>query len=165
MIEDWRRRLRTSQRAHYEAAKYYERLHWYLSIPTVVVSAILGTTVFTNLAKLEDVWARVTLAVLSVAVVALTSLQGALRFGERSERHKVAAGQVGEVRRELEQQLAFGRRDEAAIGELRKRWNEADRQAPTIPSRIYEKAEEHVLQDEEHEKREEASGAGGGQAT
>jgi hypothetical protein len=35
-------------------------------------------------------------------------------------------------------------RDEPTIEQLRKRWDAADRQAPTIPSRIYNKTAELV---------------------
>jgi hypothetical protein len=137
LIDQWRRGLRISVRAHYEAAKHYEHLHWTLSIPAILVSASLGTTVFVELQHSNVPWIKTVLAILSVATVALSSLQTALRFAERSERHKSAASQLGEVRRALEEQLVFNHRDEAVMAELRKKWDAADRQAPTIPSRIY----------------------------
>ena len=80
------------------------------------------------------------MAILSVLAVVLSSLQAALRLAERSERHKTAAVQLGEVRRELEQQLVFQHRDEPTLEKLRKRWDSADRQAPTVPSRIFNRA-------------------------
>src|SRR5688500_7790583 len=104
LIDDWRRGLRISHRAHHEAAKHYEHLHWMLTLPTVVVSACLGTSVFAAPEGAEIGWLKTLTAVLSVSTVALTAMQGALRFGERSERHKAAAAQIGEVRRELEEQ-------------------------------------------------------------
>ncbi len=137
LIDQWRRGLRIGHRAHYEAAKHYERLHWWLSLPTVVISASLGTSVFASLGGSGVAWLKTAMAVLSVGTVALTSLQATLRFGERSERHKAAAAQLGEVRRALEQQLVFNHRDEPTFAELRKKWDAADRQAPTIPSHIY----------------------------
>lgn len=140
LIDEWRRGLRISHRAHYEAAKHYEHMHWLLSLPAVFVSALLGTTVFASLQNSDVAWMKVAMAILSVATVGLSSLQAALRFAERSERHKAAAVQLGEVRRALEQQLVFMHRDEPAFEELRKKWDAADRQAPTIPSRIYNEA-------------------------
>jgi conflict system pore-forming effector with SLATT domain len=144
LIDQWRRGLRISHRAHYEAAKHYEHLHWWLSLPTVIISASLGTTVFASLQNANTTWVKTAMAILSVATVALTSLQGALRFAERSERHKAAAVQLGEIRRALEEQLVFTHRDEPTFAELRKKWDAADRQAPTIPSRIYNSAAKHV---------------------
>jgi hypothetical protein len=140
LMDGWRRGLRISHRAHYEAAKHYRHLHLALSLPAVVISALLGTSVFAVLHDSSVLWVKAMLAVLSVTTVVLTSLQAALRFGERSERHNAAAVQIGEVRRALEQQLVFSHRDEPTIETLRKQWNAADRQAPTIPSRIYNRA-------------------------
>ncbi len=139
LIDEWRRGLRISHRAHYESAKHYEHMHWMLSLPAVLVSALLGTTVFAGLQHSDAAWIRTAMAILSVATVGLSSLQAALRFAERSERHKTAATQIGEVRRALEQQLVFMHRDELTLEELRKKWDAADRQAPTIPSRIYDR--------------------------
>ena len=140
LIDQWRRGLRIGQSAHYEAAKYYYRLHLVISLPAILISALLSTTVFASLQDSAVVWIRAAMAVLSVMTVALSSLQAALRLAERSERHKTAAVQLGEVRRELEQELVFEHRDEATIERLRKRWDSADRQAPTVPSRIYNRA-------------------------
>jgi len=108
-----------------------------LNIPAILVSASLGTTVFAEMQHSNVPGIKTAMAILSVAMVALSSLQTALRFGERSERHKSAASQLGEVRRALEEQLVFEHLEEPTLAELRKKWDAADRQAPTIPSRIY----------------------------
>jgi hypothetical protein len=137
LVDEWRRGLRISHRAHFESAKHFEHLQWALSIPSVLISAALGTTVFAGLQNAASGSVRTLMAVLSVATVALTSLQGALRFGERSERHKAAAARLGEVRRNLEQLLVFKHLDEPQFQLLREAWDTADQGAPTIPSRIY----------------------------
>ncbi len=146
LVDQWRRGLRIAHRAHYEAAKFYYRMHLVLSLPAVLIAALLSTTVFAQLQDSTVAWVRVAMAVLSVLTVVLSSLQAALRFSERSERHKTAAVQLGEVRRELEQQLVFEHRDEAVIERLRKKWDAADRQAPTIPSRIYNRVAALVVE-------------------
>jgi hypothetical protein len=145
LVNQWRRGLRIGQRAHYESAKHYYRMHLVLSLPTVLISAALSTTVFAALNDSKVEWIKAVMGVLSVATVVLTSLQAALRLAERSERHKTAAVQLGEVRRELEQQLVFDHHDEATIERLRKKWDAVDRQAPTIPSRIYDAAAKEVV--------------------
>ena|ERR1700761_6100814 len=144
LIDQWRRGLRIGQSAHYEAAKFYYRMHLRLSLPAVLISAALSTTVFASMQDSSVAWIKTAMAVLSVATVVLSSLQAALRLAERSERHKTAAVQLGETRRELEQLLVFEHRDEATIEKLRKKWDAADRQAPTVPSRIYQNAMKQV---------------------
>ena len=90
------------------------------------------------------------MAVLSVSRVALTSLQTFFKYSERAERHKTAAVQIGEVRRELEQKLQFAQLDEALTKMIREKWNAADRQSPTIPTHIYERIENLVRKAAEH---------------
>jgi hypothetical protein len=53
--------------------------------------------------------------------------------------------QLGEIRRELEQQLVFVHLDEAVLERLRKKWDAADRQAPTVPSWIYRQTANQVF--------------------
>ncbi len=144
LINQWQRGLNISHRAHYEAAKYYERLHFLLGIPTVVMSAVLGTTVFTSLQHSDIEWIKSLMAVLSVSMVALTSLQTFFKYSERAERHKTAAVQIGEVRRELEQKLQFEKIDEDFVKAIRGKWDSADRQSPTIPTHIYERIEAFI---------------------
>jgi hypothetical protein len=148
LMDQWMRGLRISHRAHFEAAKYYERLHLTIGIPTVVISTLLGTTVFANLQYSDSDVVKSLLAILSVTMIALSSLQTFLRYSERSERHRTAAVQLGEVRRELEELLAFSppkEIDKATIDVLRRRWDSVDRQAPTIPTRIYTEVEVLVM--------------------
>ena len=147
LIDQWRRGLRIAHRAHYEAAKYYQRLHLTLGIPTLIISTLFGTSVFANLQYTDVAWVKFALAVLSLTMIALSALQTFLRYSERSERHRTAAVQLGEVRRELEQLLVFCDQhpmDEPTMQALREKWDSIDRQAPTIPSAIYNQIEKQV---------------------
>src|SRR2546423_8956710 len=153
LIDQWRLGFRIGHRAHYEAAKYYQRLHLSIGIPTVIISALLGTTVFANLQYSNVAWVGIMLAVLSVTMIVLSSLQAFLRYSERSERHRTAAVQYGELRRELEQLIVFSAKNpinEATIEDLRKKWDSVDRQAPTIPTAIYNAIEKQVRAAESH---------------
>jgi len=147
LIDQWRRGLRIAHRAHYEAAKYYQRLHLMLGIPTLIISTLFGTSVFANLQYSDVAWIKFALAVLSLAMIVLSALQTFLRYSERSERHRTAAVQLGEVRRELEQSLVFRDKqgiDEATMKALREKWDAVDRQAPTVPTAIYNQTERQV---------------------
>jgi hypothetical protein len=154
-LDQWALGLRIGHRAHFEAAKHYERLHLTIGIPTVVISALMGTTVFANFEYSSHPGIKMTLAMLSVLMIVFSSLQAFFRYAERSERYRTAAIQLGEVRRELEELLALtakGTLDRAAIDTLRKKWDSVDRQAPTIPTRIYVRVSELIrsLQDSEN---------------
>ena len=145
LIDQWRRGLRIAHAAHYESAKFYHRMHLVLSLPAVLISALLSTSVFISLQDSSNGQIKILMATFSVMAVVLSSLQAAMRFSERSERHKTAAVQLGEIRRELEQQLVFVHLDEAVLERLRKKWDAADRQAPTVPSWIYRQTANQVF--------------------
>lgn len=151
LIDQWRRGLRISVRAHYEAAKSYQRLHWWLSIPAIIISAALGTSVMVSIQHSAVGWIKTAMAILSVATVVLSSLLASLKFAERAERHKAATAQLTEVRHALEESMVFNRLDQETISLLRKKWDDAERQAPTIPSRIYARAESLVGRREKEE--------------
>ena len=159
LMSQWQRGLGNTHRAHFEAAKHYERLHMCFGIPTVIMSALLGTTVFTSLQYSESAWVKTLMAVLSVAVVALTSLQTFFKYSERAERHKTAAVQIGEIRRELEQKMEFETIDEAFVKTIRKKWDTADRQSPPFPPGLYERVQEKRRRDFLRRKDGEASQA------
>lgn len=147
LIDQWRLGLRISHRANYEAAKYYQRLHLTFGIPTLIISTMLGTTVFANLQYSTVAWVKFMLAVLAVLMIVLSSLQTFLRYAERSERHRTAAVQIGEIRRALEQAIAFSGKtpiDEATAEALRRKWDSVDRQAPTIPTTIYNRVQTQI---------------------
>ena len=58
------------------------------------MSALLGTTVFTSLQHADVAWVKTLMVVLSVSMIALTSLQTFFKYSERAERHKTAAVQI-----------------------------------------------------------------------
>lgn len=151
LMDQWRLGLRISHRAHFEAAKYYRGLHLIIAVPALVISTLFGTTAFANLRYSNVEWVKLLLAVLSVLMIILTSLQPFFRFSERSEQHRTAAVQIGEVRRELEQMLHFQNTMPitAAIAEaIRNMWNAIDRQAPLISNRIYNRAQAKITAEE-----------------
>jgi hypothetical protein len=151
LLDQWRQGLRISHRAHFEAAKYYQGLHLWFGLPSLVISTLFGTTVFTTLQGSPVTWVKYFMAILSLIMILMSSLQTFFRYAERSERHSTAGVQIGEIRRELEQQLAFSDQkpiDQDLITKLRKRWDAVDSQAPTIPSRIYNRTAKLVMDEE-----------------
>jgi hypothetical protein len=147
ILDQWRVGIRISQRAHLEASKYYQRLHLFLGVPNVVIATLLGTAVFINLLNSTTEWAKYVLAILSVIMIASSSLQAFLRYAERSERHRTTASQLGEVRRQLEEMLVFKSTnpiDKTMTEAVRRKWDSADLQAPTIPTAIYHSVENRV---------------------
>lgn len=150
-FEQWQRGLRIFHRAHSRAATSFERKNIALGLPTVILTAIAGTTVFATIESSPETWVKVLTGAMSLAAAVLAALQTFLRYAELSERHKAAAQKYGMLRRELEEALA-----QAATvtpptplpadftKSFRERWDALDSQVPNLPQWIYDQSESQV---------------------
>jgi uncharacterized protein YqhQ len=103
LLTDWFRRVRESQRTHYECGTHFRRLHYVLGIPAIVLSAVVGTAVFASLAETTPTtWSRIIVGLVSIVAAVAASLQTFLKYGETADMHRVAGAQYGAIRRSLE---------------------------------------------------------------
>ena len=136
LLHDWLRRAFENQHAHYQAYEYYSRLHYYISLPVVILTSIVGTTVFATLQKDVNLWAKLAVASISVAAAVLSGLQAFLRYSERSEKHRTAANGYGAIRRKIELWLNlptdnFVRSQNRSQNQYEKSWTLWQRKSPT----------------------------------
>ena len=135
-------------RAHYLAADHNSALYRYFGIPVIVITAVVGTTIFGTLNENPDPIWRIITGLILLAGTILSSLQTSLGFAQIAEKHK-AAGQVYRaVWRRFGMfclKYAQGTPDQrqAAFDELQKiveSLDEMPREFPTVLDRFYEKA-------------------------
>lgn len=144
LLVDWRNRVNAAGRGHYILASRCRRNNVLLGIPVVVLSSVLGTSVFATLNE-KDVSGGVRLVVGSISVLAaiLAGVQTFLRYGERAEKHVIAADWYTAVRREIDQLLAQpphpSGRPRECVDRLRKEISKVGQQSPEIDSRLWEK--------------------------
>jgi hypothetical protein len=140
--------------AHYVCAKNLEGLNLKFGLPTVILSTIVGTSVFASLDSSTDNWIKLGLGLLSITSAVLASLQTFLGYAARAEKHKTAAVKYGALRREIKEVLDFCSESEPVTKEfmnnLRKRWDAIDSETPTVPEKVYRKAIAEVVR--RHEK-------------
>src|SRR4051795_3127084 len=86
LVHTWRRRSREASLAHYDSAHICQRNHVLLGIPTVILSTVVGTSVFATLAKEATAESKIIIGTLSVLAAIFAALQTLLRFSERAER-------------------------------------------------------------------------------
>lgn len=143
LIADWLRRAAESQYAHYECAKHFARQNYFLGVPVVVISAIVGTAIFASLEKQPDLWIRVVAGLTSVTAGVLSALQTFLRFAERAEKHRAAGATFGAIRRQLQQlaELRDGTGPEVgeALDRIRERFDSLAQQSPEIPKPMWDR--------------------------
>src|SRR6185295_11642507 len=83
LLSTWHRRMDACQHAYYLEAERYKRWHFWLGIPAVIFSTVVGTAVFATLENQSvGISARVVIALVSIAAAVLAGLQTFLRLSE-----------------------------------------------------------------------------------
>ena len=122
------------------------RKYW-LGIPAVVLSTLVGTSVFATVQKQPQLWMQITVGLASVAAALLASLQTFLGYSERAEKHRIAGAKYGALGRELEQIRASGATptfDEMSA--VRNRLDDLAVESPNNPLPIYRRAGSSTLE-------------------
>ncbi|MCP4689036.1 MAG: SLATT domain-containing protein [Desulfobacterales bacterium] len=135
-------------RAHYLAADHCGAMNRYLGVPVVVITALVGTTIFATLNENPDPFWKIVAGLVSLMGTVLASLQTYLGFSQAAEKHKTAGEIYRAERRRFDMfclkyaNAGPDQRDDAFI-ELQ---NFVDglahlpKEFPTVPDRFYEKA-------------------------
>lgn len=152
LIRDWHRRARENQYVHYETGAHFSRLGYLLGVPSVVLSAIVGTAVFASLAKdgraATSEWVTILIGFISVVAATLTSLQTFMRYPERAARHRQSGAGFGALRRELEYLLALPPDDPSVLRQeleaIRASMDKLALESPEVPSRLKKRFDREV---------------------
>lgn len=140
VLEDWLTGVRVLTVGHYAAAKHFEECHRNLGVPVIVLSTIVGTAVFASIQSSPAVWAQALVGFLSLSAAILSGLQTFLGYSQLAEKHKRAAVNYSQLRRELDEFCAYPpAKDERKpfLDDFRKRWDVLEQDAPTIPDKVY----------------------------
>ena len=148
--------MRESQRVHYECANYYNRLNYFLGIPTIVLSAAVGTAVFASFDKqATGELKRLILGFISMTAAVLASLQTFLSFAERANRHRVTGAKYGAIRRTLEKLKTISPTEHDAIRReldaIQKAMDDLAENAPHVPSRLKRRVD-NELKSKDHRR-------------
>ena len=142
LLQDWYRRARENQFAHYEAIKPLSSGNYKLGIPVAILSGLVGTSIFATLETEADITLRIVIGIISILAAVLASLQTFLRLSERAEKHRAVAVRYGALRRELETAIAKGGPyQEKLVEGLREKLDSISSEAPEIPDRVWKKIE------------------------
>jgi len=137
LLSIWYRRAEACHKSHLLASHRYSRYNYFIGIPTIVFTAVVGTSVFASLSTTsKQVPALVTVAVgaISIAAAILSSLQTFLGFSERADRHRDAGVKYGMIGRLMELMLNENAMpDNAAAALLRKELDSLAAASPKIP--------------------------------
>lgn len=149
LLARWRRNCLRSQIANYEAANRFSRRHLWFGIPSVLLSAIVATSVFATLETQLSLWPRIVVGLTSMLTAVFAALQTFLRFNERASTHRALGAEYGAIKREIDQILAVGNEGDCVSDEqlntVRTRMDSVAKQAPEIPEDIWTAVHRTIL--------------------
>jgi hypothetical protein len=136
-------------RAHYLAADAYARYNRLLGIPVIVITAVIGSTIFGTIGTIPGIGWKIAAGLISLLAAILSSLQMSLKFSEISEKHKMAGGRYRAASRRLSLfHLKYSTADAQAraealaeLAQMDAEWTQIASESPAIPDAKYYKAE------------------------
>lgn len=134
MLLIWYKRVESLQKCHYLASHRFDRYNYYLGVPTILITALVGTSVFASLQTNYSKDAAILVGFVSFLGAVFSSLQTFLSFNERAERHRSAGSRFGALGRKLE--LLLSERAELSHQDAMALKEEIDRlglDSPKIP--------------------------------
>lgn len=144
------------KKKHYNARDRYSSYHINLGIAIVILSAIMGTSVYYLLSKSELLSAQIIVGIFILLNAILVALQTYLNFEKRALRHKVTADKYLWLMKEAQRLLAYYRDGNKTIEEVReeleKLYQEVEdihKDEPDTSQGDYQKAREGVKNGEE----------------
>jgi hypothetical protein len=101
LLAIWLQELELLRREHAMAARFYEKLHWRIGLPSVALAAVLGASIWSmNLTWPPGIDPKVVSGILSIVVLIVNAAHTFLSADERSSRHKVAFDKFDALYRE-----------------------------------------------------------------
>jgi hypothetical protein len=150
LLEKWGERVRRAQIAHYASATRSERRHYWLGLPVVILTTLIGTSAFASIQSPATLEMKIAVGIASVAAAILAAVQTFLRYSERAEAHRIAAVKFGGLKKEIEYMLTFfpteALKTQSFAEDILKRWNELNEKSPTADpvlfARVFRKADQ-----------------------
>lgn len=138
VLNEWYERSSVVAVGHYRAALRYARIHLALAIPTIILSAAVGTAVFATLQQQSCFWLQFVVGAMSVIAAILTALQSTLRYQELAEKHRGAGAKYNAIGREIELLRTYPEVNAEKIEDLRARIDSLAFESPHIPQAVHQ---------------------------
>ena len=147
LLNDWWRRSREAQWAHYATGRSFTRSHYIIGIPLVLLTAFSGTSVFYVMTTSPNRNLGFVVATTSVIAAILGGLQTFLRLSDQAAAHRAAAVEYSGIRRYLEEVIATcslnGAHD---VTVLRDRFDDITKSSPPVPARVWARTEDTLAE-------------------
>jgi hypothetical protein len=140
--------------SHYRASKLALKKHYWIGIPSIVISTAIGTSIFASMNDNPSDLAKVVVGLVSFLGAALTSLQTFFKFSELAEKHRVAGAAYGDIKRKLDiLKLEYAMKEPASREDALKQLKiiseilgELAKESPEIPDEAFKQAKKIELE-------------------
>lgn len=146
LLEDWLIRSKRQAHAHARAAARYDRYRKLVGVPSIILSTVVGTAVFSEVSQqAESGNSKYVVVGLVLAAAGLSAMQTFLRFDETSGKHSTASNTFSSLRRKID--LAKVRLKSGALSkteidrmldDLRVQFDDAVNEVPPVPQSIWD---------------------------
>lgn len=145
LLEDWHDRADLATKAFNRSANRCSRWHVILGLIVAALTAVVGTTTFSqlNTAGATPAEVKILLGALSVAAAVLVGIQTFSGLADRAVAYRDAARRFASVRREIQETRTAAAEgttlDQGRIDSIRARIDEASTLSPNAPHLIWER--------------------------
>ena len=144
------------KKKHYNARDRYAGYHTNVGIIVVILTAIMGTSVYCSLSKSEILLAQIIVGIFTISIAVLAALQTYLNFEKRALRHKVTADRYLWLMKEAQRLYSYYKDGSRTVDEVQKELarmyqevKDIQKDEPDTSRRDYQKARDGVENDEE----------------
>jgi hypothetical protein len=142
LYESWHRRSAAAEAGHRRMAERMRRRYVMIGIPIVVLTTIVGTSVFASLQhETVSTPLRILVGSLSILAAVMSSLQAFLRYGTRAEGHRIATIRYETLRRDMSETLAIPRGSRTdpvrELDSVRQRLDRYAKESPIVDERLW----------------------------
>jgi hypothetical protein len=144
-IIEYRNRASVTRRSHYYASSAADKKNSLLGIPVVVITALVGTSIFGTLQTDPNVYIKIIAGLMSITAAVLAALQTYLGYNEKATKHKEAGAKYAAIWRcldllDTELRTRGDQFATSAIEELKKivaKLDEIGKESPSVPDHAY----------------------------
>ena len=149
LLVRWKTNVERSHLAHYLSANRYSRIHYWLGVPVVMLTTVVGTAVFASLKSATATSVQICVGLISILAAALASLQTFLKSAERALHHRSTGASFGAIKRQIQEIIAT--HEESAtispevLAQVRASMDSLAKGGPEVPNDIWQHVQRTVL--------------------
>ena len=131
VLDDWYVRASAAQYGHQAKSDLSRRRSLLIGIPLVILSTLVGTTVFAAASNhAPTTTSKVLVGSVSILAAVLAGVQTLLSYSQLAEKHRIAAFRYANLRRDIA--LTIVRKDSGEVEKIRREMDKIGADAPLI---------------------------------